>query len=229
MDTPGPSPDPAAGHEHDQPSDDFESFFGEAAWEARYSAAESGIWTGNPNAVLVAEIAGMPAGTALDVGCGEGADALWLAARGWKVTAIDISTVALARAAAHGKAQGLDVEWRHADLLAEAPEPGAYDLVSAHFMQLPTAERRWLYSRLAAAVAPGGTLLLVGHHPSDMHTVGRPNLHDMFFTAEQVAAELDPQAWEVLVTEARPRRAKDPDGREVTRNDTVLVARKVIR
>ncbi|MCW2601358.1 MAG: SAM-dependent methyltransferase [Frankiales bacterium] len=202
-------------------------FFGAQAWEARYSAKPDGIWSGDPNAVLVAETADLTPGTALDVGCGEGADALWLAARGWRVTGADISTVALGRAAAQGESQGLEVDWRHVDLLAEPPRAGEFDLVTAHFMQLPAADRAVLYEHLAAAVSPGGTLLLVGHHPSDMHTtMGRPHLHDMFFTPEQLVADLDPKAWEVLVAEARPRQANDPDGKQVTIRDTLVRARR---
>jgi SAM-dependent methyltransferase len=208
--------------------DSFEEFFGEAAWEARYSASESGIWSGNPNPVLVAELSELPPGSALDVGCGEGADALWLAARGWRVTGTDISTVALERAAAHGKLQGADVDWQHVDLLATPPLPGRYDLVTAHFMQLPTAQRRSLYGHLAAAVAKGGTLLLVGHHPSGMPTgTGHAHLPDMVFTAEELAAELDPQSWEIQVVDTRPRQGRDPEGREISTCDAVMKARRV--
>jgi SAM-dependent methyltransferase len=207
---------------------DYESEFGQAAWEARYNAVEGGIWSGNPNPVLVTEAAGLEPGSALDVGCGEGADALWLAGRGWKVTGTDISTVALKRAAKQGELQGLDVDWQQVDLLAEPPMPRSYDLVSVHFLQLPPDKRRDLYAHLAAAVVPGGTLLVVGHHPEDMLAVmGRTNLYEMMFTAEEIAAELDPQAWKVLVVDARPRTAKHPEGREVTIRDTVLLARRV--
>jgi SAM-dependent methyltransferase len=206
---------------------DYESEFGQAAWEARYNASPGGIWSGNPNPVLVTEAADLEPGTALDVGCGEGADALWLAERGWKVTGTDISAVALKRAANQGESLGLDVNWQHVDLLAEPPEPRSYDLVSAHFLQLPPDKRRVLYAHLADAVAPGGTLLLVGHHPADMLAVmGRTNLQEMMFTAEELAAELDPAEWSVLVVDARPRPAKHPEGHEVAIRDTVLVARK---
>jgi SAM-dependent methyltransferase len=206
---------------------DYDSEFGQAAWEARYNAVEGGIWSGNPNPVLVTEAAGLVPGSALDVGCGEGADALWLAGRGWKVTGTDISTVALKRAAKQGESQGLVVDWQHVDLLAEPPKPGSYDLVSAHFLQLPPDKRRALYAHLAEAVVPGGTLLIVGHHPADMlaHT-GRTNLQEMMFTAEELAAELDPAVWEVLVVDARPRQAKHPEGHDVTIRDTILLARK---
>ena len=225
MDTTGSS------HHHEHASQphgdlDYESEFGQAAWEARYGAAES-IWSGNPNPVLVTEAAGLEPGTALDVGCGEGADALWLADRGWKVTGTDISTVALERAAKQGELQGLRVDWQHVDLLADPPAPRSYDLVTAHFLQLPPDKRRDLYAHLAAAVAPGGTLLIVGHHPEDMLAImGRTNLYEMMFTAEEMAAALDPQQWEILVVDARPRQAKHPDGHEVTIRDTVLVARR---
>jgi SAM-dependent methyltransferase len=201
--------------------------FGAEAWEERYRSSGTGIWSGQPNAILVAEVSALAPGRALDVGCGEGADALWLAERGWRVTGVDISTVALERAAAQGKALGLDVDWQHVDLLAEPPKAGGFDLVSAHFMHLPSVERIALYDRLADAVAPGGTLLLVGHHPSDLQTtMGRPPLPDMFFTAEQLAAELDATTWEVLVADARPRPATDAEGRELTIHDTVLRGRR---
>jgi SAM-dependent methyltransferase len=214
-------------HNADHPAEDYESVFGEAAWEDRYTAVEGQLWSGNPNPALVAEASDLAPGAALDVGCGEGADALWLASRGWRVTGTDISTVALKRAAAQGESQKRDVEWRHVDLLTDPPKPASYDLVSAHFMQLPPDKRRRLYGHLADAVVPGGTLLLVGHHPADMLSMmGRPNLFQMLFTAEELAADLDPKVWKVLVVDARPRRAKNPEGQEVTIRDTVLVARK---
>ncbi|HEX4016870.1 MAG TPA: class I SAM-dependent methyltransferase [Frankiaceae bacterium] len=214
-------------HDHHHATGDYESEFGQAAWEARYNAVEGGIWSGNPNLVLVTETARLEPGSALDVGCGEGADALWLAERGWQVTGTDISTVALERAAKQGQLRGLDVAWQHVDLLADPPKPGSYDLVSAHFMQLPPDKRRALYARLGDAVVAGGTLLIVGHHPEDMLAVmGRTHLLDMMFTAEELAAELDPKTWEVLLVDARPREATHPEGHQVTIRDTVLVARK---
>ena len=201
--------------------------FGEAAWDTRYRSHASAIWSGDPNRVLVAETADLPPGRALDVGCGEGADALWLAERGWQVEGVDISTVALVRAAVEAARRDLQVRWLHADLLTDPPSDDAYDLVTSHFMHLPTAEREWLYAALAAAVAPGGTLLLVGHHPSDLHTtMHRPALPDMFFTADDLAAKLESDRWDILVAEARPRSATDPQGQQITIHDTVLRARK---
>jgi SAM-dependent methyltransferase len=216
-----------AEHQHQTSHDDIKVPFTEDEWNARYSTAADRMWSGNPNPVLVDETAALSPGSALEVGCGEGADALWLASRGWKVTGVDISSVALERAAAQGELQGLQVDWQQVDLLGDPLPSGPYDLVAAHFMHLPSAMRRRLYAQLADAVAAGGTLLLVGHHPSDVHTsAARPDLPDMFFTAEELAADLDPAGWTVLVTDARPRQAKDPQGQQITIRDTVLVARK---
>jgi cyclopropane fatty-acyl-phospholipid synthase-like methyltransferase len=201
--------------------------FDEAGWEERYRTKPA-VWSGRPNPQLVAEAAGLAPGRALDVGCGEGADALWLAERGWRVTAADISTTALERAAAHAAAAQLAdrIDWIHADLRQQPPAEGAYDLVSAQYMHLPGEARRNLFARLAAAVTPGGTLLIVGHHPSDLQTTAhRMHFPDMMFTAEEVAASLDPTVWEVLAAEARPRTTVDPQGRDILIHDAVLVAR----
>jgi SAM-dependent methyltransferase len=204
--------------------------FDEQSWEERYRA-RAAVWSGQPNPQLVAETAGLAAGTALDVGSGEGADTIWLASRGWQVTAVDFATTALRRGAAHAEAQGADVagriRWVQADLTTWAPAERRFDLVSAQFMHLPAAARQDLFARLAAGVAPGGTLLIVGHHPSDMQTtMPRPPRPELFFTAGEVGDSLPPGQWEVLVAEARPRRASDPEGREVTIHDAVLRARR---
>jgi SAM-dependent methyltransferase len=207
------------------------SMFDEAAWEERYRSAPS-VWSGQPNPQLVAEASDLPPGIALDIGRGEGADAIWLAARGWRVTAVDFSTTALERGAAHAEGVGSEVadriEWRHADLRTWTPPSGSVDLVSAQYMHLPSAERRPLFARLAAAVAPGGTLLLVGHDVSDLDT-GAHRVHepDMFFTAEEVAASLAPDEWEIQVVDARPRPAKSHEGEGITVHDAVVRARRI--
>ena len=199
-------------------------------WDARYGSSDQ-IWSGNPNPQLVAQVAALTPGSALEVGCGEGADAIWLAARGWHVTAIDVSTVGLDRAAERAAEVGAEVAsritWQQADILSWAPAPLEYDLVSAHFVHLPTREREALHRRLAAAVRPGGTLLIVGHHPSDMETsVGRFHLPDFFYTADQVAAVLAPDDWQIVVAAAPGRQALDPDGRPITIRDAVLRAQR---
>lgn len=206
------------------------SVFDEQSWEERYRS-RSAVWSGQPNLQLMTEAAGLDRGEALDVGSGEGADALWLASRGWQVTAVDFSTTALQRGSAHAEALGADVasriRWVHADLTTWPPPRRRFDLVSAQFMHLLRAEREALFARLAGAVAPRGTLLVVGHHPSDLQTtVPRPSLPDLYFTAEEVAASLRPDQWDVLVTDTRPHAASDQDGQAVTVHDTVLRARK---
>jgi len=149
--------------------------FSREFWDERYRSAER-LWSGEPNAQLVIQTAGLTPGDALDVGCGEGADAIWLASQGWTVTAADISAVALDRAAAHAAERGDEIagriSWRQADLFSWDPGSQLYDLVSAQFMYLPEAELKSLHQRLAESVRPGGTLLLVLHHPDSMHAGG---------------------------------------------------------
>jgi len=208
---------------HDHAAHDHQAPHGEQAWDERYGAKPK-IWSGNPNAVLVAEAAGLQPGMALDAGAGEGGDACWLAARGWKVTAADISSVAIERAAEHASERGLAITRLHADL-AKAPAPGTYDLVTTHFLHVPKSEQQPLFRHLAAAVAPGGTLLVVGHDLGDMAKMPRPDLVEYGWTAEEVAAALG-EGWTIEAAEARPRQAVGPDGDEVTLHDAVLRARR---
>jgi SAM-dependent methyltransferase len=199
----------------------------ESLWDDRYRSAGA-VWSGEPNPQLVAEVSGLAPGTALDAGCGEGADAVWLAERGWQVTALDISSVALERARTAAVAAGVAarIAWRHGDIAAWTPER-PYDLVAAHFMHFASPLREIVFRRLAAAVAVGGTLLIVGHHPSDLETtVRRPRMPGVLYAAEDVAALLDPAAWDVLVKESRPRGVTDANGASVTVHDAVLRARR---
>ena len=202
--------------------DDHRAPHGEQAWDERYRTKPE-IWSGNPNAVLVAETAGLRPGTALDAGAGEGGDACWLADRGWQVTAADISSVAIERAAKRASERGLAITWLHADL-AKVPAPGTYDLVTAHFLHVPKADQQPLFRHLAAAVAPGGTLLVVGHDVTDMAKLPRPDLVEYGWTAEEVAATLG-AGWTIDAAEARPRQAV-AEGDEVTVHDAVLRARR---
>ncbi|WP_448623599.1 FAD-dependent oxidoreductase [Geodermatophilus sp. URMC 64] len=181
-----------------------------AWWDERYRSA-SGLWSGRPNDVLVAEAADLPPGRALDAGAGEGGDALWLAERGWRVTAVDLSEVALERGARAAEERGLGdrVEWRQADLAEEPPEAAAYDLVTSAFLHPPADVREKVIAGLAAAVAPGGTLLVVNHDPSDLALGIRQDARPEYFaSAEELAALLDPAEWDIEVAEARPRAAR---------------------
>lgn len=200
--------------------------FDEAFWDERYRSRPA-LWSGEPNRYLVSEAADLVPGTALDVGSGEGADAIWLAGRGWRVTAVDLSSVALARGAANaaGHQVAERIRWQHADLTAWQPD--RYDLVSAQYLHLPPAQRLPLFSRLAAAVLPGGHLLVVGHHPSDLQTtVGRPSRPELLYTAEDLATSLDPLLWQVVTADTPGREVTDPQGQTVTVHDTVFRARR---
>lgn len=136
----------------------------EEYWDERYGGTER-IWSGRPNVALVREVTGLAPGTALDLGCGEGGDAIWLAGQGWRVVGTDVSRRALERAAGHAERAGVAdrVEWRRHDLAVDFPA-GRFDLVSAHFLHSPVEmPREEILRSAAAAVAPGGVLLVVGH------------------------------------------------------------------
>jgi SAM-dependent methyltransferase len=226
-------------------------------WDDMYRSRPR-VWSGLPNPQLVAEAAGLEPGTALDLGCGEGADALWLAEQGWTVTAVDVSAVALERAAQHaaGSAAGRRITWLQRDLDAWAPEE-QFDLVSAQFLHSTEAPWQRPHRVAAEAVRPGGTLLIVGHHPDglppwrsqadqsahaeDGGNSGQADGHShshggaghagpgMFFTAEQAAAELGiaPPGWRLDVAASRKRNATGPDGQSAVLADAVLRATRL--
>jgi SAM-dependent methyltransferase len=137
-------------------------------WDGRYADRDQ-LWSGEPNGALVAETAGLTPGRVLDVGCGEGADAVWLARKGWDVTGIEVSGLALQRAAAHAHDAGVDVRWVHAELTEAGLAPGSFDLVSAQYPALLRTPEASAERALLAAVAPGGVLLLVHHAGMDAH------------------------------------------------------------
>ncbi|HUJ05875.1 MAG TPA: class I SAM-dependent methyltransferase [Streptosporangiaceae bacterium] len=203
---------------------------GAAFWDERYRG-RAALWSGEPNPYLLQETAGLAAGRALDAGSGEGADAIWLAGRGWHVIAVDISAVAVGRAEEHARQCGADlagrIEWIRQDLTEWEPGPTLFDLVTAQYLHLPPSARQPLFGRLAAAVAPGGSLLVVGHHPSDLETaVPRPQEPDRYFTGDDLLPLLRGGQWDVLTNTTPERSATDPDGRTVTVRDTVFRARR---
>ena len=183
----------------------------EADWDHRYSGSQ--IWSGNPNGTLVNELTGVEPGRALDVGAGEGGDAVWLAEQGWTVTANDISQRALDRVANEAQRRGLHIANNHADANDLEPFPAeSFDLVTAHYASIPrTADRRGVQN-LIRAVAPGGTLLVVGHDLAPMRTPIDPRNHsrpfdpDAYVRVEDVASVLAPDPnWVIDVNETRPR------------------------
>jgi SAM-dependent methyltransferase len=161
-----------------------------AAWDERY-AADGLLWTSQPNNFLVSETADLVPGRALDVACGEGRNAIWLAARGWRVTAVDHSAVGLGKGAELATLAGIDVEWVTADVVTYAPEP-VYDLVVVLYLHLPPDDMRTAVGHAAGGLAPGGTLLLVGHHPDNIERgIGGPQLPEVLHSEADIAAMLD--------------------------------------
>lgn len=202
-------------------------------WENRYR--ENGkSWSGNANAALVREIEAVPPGTALDLGSGEGGDALWLAHNGWSVTAVDIAPTALAIGAA-AQQPGDDVTWVAADL-ADWKPPTQYDLVTSCFLhstvELP---REAILRRAATAAAPGGLLLIVGHagvphwaHPEhDGHAPDLPTPDTVLATLFDNNPQLDIDEWTVLTKALIERTAVAPDGTSRAIDDSVLKLQRV--
>lgn len=192
-------------------------------WETRYASA-AGQWSGNPNALLVDEVESITPGTALDLGCGEGGDAIWLAGLGWQVTAVDIAESALTYGAEHAASEGVGdaITWERHDLSQSMPE-GPFDLVSACYLQSPVELRRGEILQAAAArVAPGGTLVIVGHSgfPAWMKPMEGVHLPK----ADEVLAELDLTEgdWRVERAGDVDRAHEQPDGTPGTRPDSVL-------
>lgn len=199
-----------------------------AVWEEVYGDGPK--WTGRVNVVLEQIAGDLPAGAALDLGCGEGGDAVWLAARGWQVTAIDISPTALARGAAQGREHGVAdrITWICGDLDEPLP-PGPFDLVSAQFLHSPVAfDRDAVLRRAAELVAPGGSLVVVGHASGPSWAGAGASHHDVSLpsAAEVVDALALGDGWTLVRTEHVERPSTGPDGQVGTVEDSVVVARR---
>jgi SAM-dependent methyltransferase len=193
-------------------------------WDQRYADAER-VWSGRPNGALVVEVESLPPGRALDVGCGEGADAVWLALRGWDVTALDVSRVALDRARTAAEQAGATVTWLHTGLLDAVVPTRSFDLVSAQYPALLRTPDNDAERALLTAVAPGGTLLVVHHADIDAeHARARGFDPADYVGPADVAALLD-DGWQVEVDERRPRHVDSGAGAHHT-HDLVLKARR---
>ena len=199
---------------------------GQAEWDERYAAQEQ-LWSGRPNGALVAEVAGLTPGRVLDVGCGEGADAIWLAGEGWDVTAVEVSAVALERAARHARAAGVAVRWVHAALV-EAPLPAAsFDLVSAQYPALPRTPDAAAERALLAAVAPGGLLLLVHHAGMETQEAHDGGVDPANYVWPQMVAALLDDDWRIELNEQRPRIGPDHGAGAHHTEDLVIRARRL--
>ncbi len=205
-------------HEHGYPLGD-----GESAWDARYSESDR-VWSGDPNLALTVEAETLAPGRALDVGCGEGADAVWLATQGWRVTGLDPSGVALERARAAASSAGVEVTWVRGELhTAELPE-GGFDLVSVFYpsLELDTDP----VTRLASLVAPGGTLLVVHHAEVDRERALEHGFDpDTLLAPGDVTRDALGEEWEVRGPEGRPRTVAGGAGAHHT-DDLVVRARR---
>jgi SAM-dependent methyltransferase len=194
-------------------------------WNRRYAGREL-LWTGMPNRFLVAGTDGLSPGRALDVACGEGRNAVWLAEQGWRVTGVDFSDVALEKARRLAAARGVEGEWVAADLLAYRPEELAFDLVVLFYLQVPEAERRAVVRAAAGAVAPGGVFLLVAHDSSNLDEGhGGPQEPAVLYTAADVVADLDGSGLAVERAERVERPVETPDGERIALDALVRAER----
>lgn len=198
----------------------------EAEWDKRY-AVEGQLWSGRPNGALVAEVTGLTPGRALDVGCGEGADAVWLARAGWQVTGLEVSGIALQRAAGHARDAGVPIQWVHAGLAEAALPPSSFDLVSAQYPALLRTPDAAAERALLSAVAPGGILLLVHHAGMDAQAASDSGFDPADYVWPSMVADLLDEDWLVEVDEQRPRVAPEGGAGAHHSNDVVLRARRL--
>ena len=202
----------------------FDQDFWEQLWSKTLREHADKVAHRPPNAHLTAELGNLPPGHALDAGCGHGADTLWLAAHGWRVTAVDFSAAALAHGRSMAEALGADlaerIDWSERDLTTWTPEVGRYDLVVCLYVHVAesVADR---VRRMADSVAPAGTLFMVGHRPIDPST-GAPTAaaNQVQVSVEEAVAALDSSVWELVVAEERARAAS------LTGVDAVIRARR---
>jgi SAM-dependent methyltransferase len=159
-------------------------------WDQRYAVREF-VWDTGPNRFVAEELSGLAPGLALDLAAGEGRNAVWLAGRGWQVTAVDFSGVALAKARRLAGDRGVTVDWVQADLHDYRPAPGAYQLVVVAYLHLAAQERAAVLRRAAGALAPRGTVFVVGHDLDNISDgVGGPQDPSVLYTPQAIAAEL---------------------------------------
>jgi SAM-dependent methyltransferase len=185
---------------------------GSEEWDRRYAGRDL-LWSARPNRFLVSETADLPPARALDVACGEGRNAVWLAERGWRVTGVDFSGVALEKARRLAAARDVHVTWLQEDLLEYRVEPPAFDLVAVFYLQLPAAERRLVLRTAAGVVASGGLLLVVAHDSANLeHGYGGPQDPSVLYDAADVVLDLDGTGLVVERADSVERSVETPEG-----------------
>ena len=199
---------------------------GQGEWDERYAGAER-MWSGQPNRALVAEIRDLPPGRVLDVGCGEGGDAVWLARQGWDVTALDVSQVALDRAQRAAEAAGVKVRWLYAGLLDAGLGADGFDLVSVQYPALLRTPDHRAERALLDAVGPGGTLLVVHHADLDSAQARSQGFDPADYVAHEDLVALVRDGWRVESDDRRPRVVRGGSG-EHHKDDLVLRARRTL-
>ena len=209
--------------EHKRPEASVRGAFAREDWNARYAAAEL-LWTAEPNRRFASEVEDLEPGRALDLACGEGRNAVWLAERGWRTTGVDFSDVALAKAERLAASRGVEVEWVLADVLEHEPERGAFELVAVLYLQLPHEQLAEVLHTSIGALAPGGALVVLGHDTTNLtHGHGGPRDASVLFTPEDVVPHLERLV--VERAEKVPRTVPLEDG-EATAIDALVRARR---
>ena len=196
------------------------------AWDDRYRDREW-LWTVDANRFVVQEVSGLTPGMALDLAAGEGRNAVWLARQEWTVTAVDFSAVALGRASDLAAREGVTITTVEADLRSYVPPVGAFDLVVLAYLHLPPDPFRDVLTRAANALAPGGTLVIVGHDLTNIeHGYGGPQSPEVLYTPEDLVASLGPL--DIVKAEKVDRPYISEEG-EFTAIDALVVAQKPSR
>jgi 2-polyprenyl-3-methyl-5-hydroxy-6-metoxy-1,4-benzoquinol methylase len=195
-------------------------------WDERYAGREL-IWSAEPNRFVVEQVTDLPAGRALDAGAGEGRNAVWLAERGWQVTAMDFSARGLDKARALADHRDVSIDTVQADLTTAEVEVGAYDLVLVAYLHLPRTRLAAVHAKLAAAVAPGGTMLIVGHDRDNLERgVGGPQDSDLLLDLDEVRADLGHTGLVIEVADQVERPIEGDDEVVRTAIDTLVRARR---
>jgi SAM-dependent methyltransferase len=190
-------------------------------WDERYGVPEL-VWTAEPNRFLVEEVGPLSPGRALDLACGEGRNALWLASRGWQVTGVDFSRVGLDKARLQCTNLGLEVNWVEADVVEWTPPAASFDLVLVLYLHLPSAQRRKALAQAKRALSPGGVLLVVGHDSSNiLHGAGGPKDPAVLYRLEEIAEDIS--GLEIVRAQRVTRNVVTDDG-EATAIDALIRA-----